>query len=454
MSTGRVLEKLMNPSTNIVEPTVNRQIIAMAWPAVATNITTPLLSLVDMAIVGHFGGGAMIGAVALGGTLFNVVYWAFAFLRMGTSGMTAQGYGAGDVAAVRTVLRRGLGVAVAGGVAVLALAALLAKPILGLVGAEAEVMAPAMTYFLTAVVGAPAVLTTFTVTGWLLGMQRPRTIMWIALATNILNIVLSMLFVYVFDLGIRGVAAGTAVSQWVGALIGILVVRSTYVDFRRRVCGTVTKVAVTWRRFFRVNSDIFLRTLCLAAVTVWFTRTGASLNSDILAANALLLQLFLVFSYFMDGFAFGGEALAGRYYGAGDEERVRRIITALFRWGAGTAVVFTLIYGLFGRAFLGILTDDIAVSRTATRYMGWAVAVPFAGFAAFVWDGVFIGLTRTRALLGSMATAMVVFFVICGAAMAVGMETMKANHGLWLAFIVYLGVRGVVSWIIYRRTRL
>lgn len=423
----------------------------MAWPAVATNITTPLLSLVDMSIVGHFGGGAMIGAVAIGGTLFNVVYWVFAFLRMGTSGMTAQGYGADSVSVVRSVLFRSLGVAVVGGIAVFAVASLLAQPILELVGADAEVMAPARIYFLTAVVGAPAVLTTFTVTGWLLGMQRPRTIMWIALITNILNIVLSLHFVYIFDLGIRGVAAGTAASQWVGALIGILAVWRTYADFRRHDNTQATSVAVTWRRFFGVNSDIFLRTLCLAAVTVWFTRTGASLSPDILAANALMLQLFLVFSYFMDGFAFGGEALAGRYYGAGDIERVRQIVNALFRWGICTAAVFTVIYGLLGHTFLGILTDDRVVMETVDSYLGWAVIVPFAGFAAFVWDGIFIGLTRTRALLASMATAMVVFFAICGTTKAIDLETAKANHVLWLAFIIYLAVRGVVSTILYRR---
>lgn len=234
--------------------------------------------------------------------------------------------------------------------------------------------------------------------------------------------------------------------------MGLVAVRRTYVDFVRREHGEATDVEVTWKRFFRVNSDIFFRTLCLAAVTLWFTHTGATLSPAILAGNALLLQLFLVFSYFMDGFAFGGEALAGRYCGAGDHDRVRRVIRALFRWGAGTAAVFTLLYLFGGEAFLRLLTDDDSVRAMAGSYIGWAVLIPFAGFAAFVWDGIFIGLTHTRALLVSMATAMVVFFAICTVTFLTVEDTTKANHALWLAFVVYLAVRGLVSWLLYRRS--
>lgn len=438
--------------------TVHRQIFGLAWPAIATNITTPLLSLIDVAIVGHMDNAVLIGAVAVGGTVFNILYWLFAFLRMGTSGVTAQAYGASDSAAQKKAFIRGCIIALGGGAFILLVAPLCGQKIIALVDGGGTVTDEAWTYFRVAIIGAPGVLMSYVVSGWLLGMQRSKPIMWIALTTNVLNILSSLIFVYVFDFGIIGVGLGTAVAQLIGATIGTSVVIRSLRGLDKdeadktengRPGGLWDKKV--WKSLFRINSDIFLRTLCLASVTLWFTHAGARLGSDILTANSLLLQLFLVFSYFMDGFAFGGEALAGRYYGANDVLNLKKTVNALFKWGIYTSLVFTALYFFAGELFLDFLTDDLHVLGVVRDFSLWAVIIPLSGFTAFTWDGVFIGLTKTRYLLTSMLVSMVVFYGVYAIGYFVMADYSGLNHLLWLAFILYLASRGVTSTILYRR---
>ncbi len=423
---------------------INREILRLAWPAIATNVTTPLLSLVDIAIVGHIGSVGAIGAVAVGGTMFSILYFLFAFLRMGTSGLTAQVFGASDINEIRLVFKRGLTIALAGGLMLIALSGLLGDGVLAIIDADASVKPLAKIYFLTAIIGAPGVLVTNVVSGWLLGMQKSRPIMWIALSTNLLNIGLSSVLVFGFHLGVRGVALGTAVAQISGAVAGLLTVRHFY-PVRAKKMPAVRKRGV-WRKFFSLNADIFLRTLCLSAVTLWFTHSGARSGADVLAANSLLLQLFLVFSYFMDGFAFAGEALAGKFFGACDSKRLQATVRALIGWGTIMATGCSILYFLGGQTFLGFLTDSREVLNATDEYIFWAVSVPFAGFLAFIWDGVFIGLTRSRWMLWSMFSAMVVYFAIYFT-----FRHHLGNHALWLAFVSYLAVRGVVAHILYKK---
>lgn len=424
---------------------VNREILRLAWPAIATNVTTPLLSLADIAIAGHIGVSVAIGAVAVGGTMINILYWVFAFLRMGTSGLTARAYGAADIAGIRLVFRRGLTIAVAGGVALWLVSSVAGSAVLALIDADDSVQPLAADYFAIVIAGAPAVLTSFVVSGWLLGMQRSRPILWIALTTNLLNIALSATLVFGLGLGLRGVAVGTAVAQWTGAAVGLLTVRRYYPGAAAR--GVPSTVG-GYGRFFKLNADIFLRTACLAAVTLWFTRAGAAMGAHVLAANALLMQLFLLFSYFMDGFAFAGEALAGKFDGAADADGLAACVRGLFRWGAAMAGACAALYFVGGEWLLSLLTDDRHVVDVAADYLPWAVTVPLAGFAAFTWDGIFVGLTRSRWLLWSMASAMAVFFALYFA-----LRGAMGNHALWLAFTAYLGVRGLVARALYRRLR-
>lgn len=432
---------------------MSRRIIALAWPSIATNVTTPLMAMVDLAIVGHLGGMTSIGAVAMGGAMFNMLYWLTNFLRMGTSGFTAQAHGSSDKSAMSGTLARALAVALVLSLPMIALSGLIADAMQAFMTPEGgDTIEQARRYFGTAIWGAPAVLATYSLSGWFTGMQDTRPILLMAIVQNVLNVVLSLTLVYILDMAIEGVALGTAISQWIGALTGLAI----SARLRRRaslpsLLKSINHAGVPLARFFRVNSDIFLRTLCLVCVTLWFTRQGARTGADVLAANALLMQLFMLFSFFMDGFAFAGEALAGHFYGAGDENSLRRCIRTLLLWGTALSVVVSILYAVGGNAILRLLTDDAMVSAVAAEYLPWAAAVPICGFMAFVWDGVFVGLTMTRRMLVSMAVAMLVFFAIDTGIPALTDGTSASNDLLWLAFNAYLLCRGIVQALLFAR---
>lgn len=418
------------------------EILALAIPAIVTNITTPLLALVDMAITGHIGEAVYIGAIAVGGTLFNTLYWLFNFLRMGTGGLAAQAYGAGRGA--DTVLARSLVLAIALGCLLVALGKPVGQLALRFMDADDATASLAGRYFGICIWGAPAVLAVYVANGWLVGMQNTRATMWIAIATNVINIIVSASLVYGAGWKIEGVATGTLSAQWCGALIAAVVIWFRY----RPKLPPLRQVMQPsgFLRFFRINADIFLRTACLVAVTLWFTHAGALQNVDTLAANALLLQLFMLFSFFMDGFAYAAEALAGKHEGRADRAAVVAVARALMRTGMAFAVGFALLYLVLGNQILGLLTPNPAVLTLAADYLPWAVAMPLCGYAAFVCDGLLVGLTHTRTMLLAMACAMASFFGLYFAT-----RSSLGNHGLWLAFDVYLLVRGVVECLAMRR---
>ena len=425
---------------------ISKEITAIAGPAIISNITTPLLAMIDVAIVGHIGSSVYIAAIAIGASMFNMLYWLFGFLRMGSSGLTALAYGAGDTRASSTLFYRALAVGIIAGCVLIALSAPMADVLLRFMDADTETLPAARSYFLIAISGAPATLGTYALSGWFLGMQDSRTPMWMALLTNVVNILASLTLVFGLGMKIEGVAIGSAVAQWSGFIFGLVLALSCYRPARPTLRQILAPGEL--RRFFLINTDIFLRTLCLVAVTMWFTRAGSMQGTDILAANALLLQLFMFFSYFMDGFAYAGEALAGKYEGRRDRQSLKTVIATLFKIGATLAITFAVAYRLFGQDILGLLTDERDVIAICGNYIWWAAAVPLAGTAAFVWDGILIGLTRTRIMLASMATATVMFFAVYFSC-----RTSLGNHGLWLAFLIYLAVRGVVEQYLYSRIK-
>ena len=412
---------------------INRRILAIAWPAIVSNITAPLLGLVDTAIAGHLGSAAALGAIALGSTVFNLLYWLFGFLRMSTAGITAQAYGAGDRHAQALSLRRALAMALAFGVVIIAISPWLSDGALRFLDADDSVGPSAALYIEILVWGAPAMLATYSLSGWLVGMQNTRLPMAIAIMTNVVNISASAVFVFVLGMNIEGIALGTLTAQWTSALTCLVCVWRKY---RPLPCppGQLFKGA---GRLMSINADIFLRTLCMGGVTAWFTRAGASQGVEVLAANALLMQLFLLFSYFSDGFTNAGEARAGKSFGAGDNAMTRAVVRALLKWGAAIAVVFAAAYFLCGEWILGVLTDRAEVVATAGEYLPWAAAVPLCGITAFIYDGVFAGITNTRAMLWSVALGMAAFF-----ATYFTLRAAMGNHALWMAFLVYLAVRG------------
>ena len=425
---------------------MNRRILHFAIPSIVSNITVPLLGLVDVTIVGHLGATAYIGAIAVGGLLFNILYWNFGFLRMGTSGLTSQAYGRKDKDAEIRILVQAVSVGLFSALAMLILQYPIERLAFRLLDTSAEVEQYTVTYFRICIWGAPAVLAQYGFTGWFIGMQNSRYPMYIAIVMNVINIVCSSCFVFLFGMKVEGVALGTVVAQYSGVMMALGLWFYNYKELWGRMTFKGSLQLIAMRRFFAVNRDIFLRTLCLIGVTTFFTSTGARQGDVILAVNTLLMQLFTLFSYIMDGFAYAGEALSGRYVGACNLIQLKRAVRALFGWGVGLSLVFTLLYGVGGENFLGLLTNDKIVIETAGHYFYWVLAIPLAGFAAFLWDGILIGATATRFMLWSMLVASGSFFVIYYC-----FSGATNNHMLWLAFLVYLALRGGMQTLWSRR---
>lgn len=425
----------------------DQQILRIAIPAIITNITVPLLGLVDTAIVGHMGSAAYIGAIAVGSMIFSLVYWVFAFLRMGTSGMTAQARGRRDMQEVISLLKRSLTIALLISLSVIILQYPLREMMLWFIGPSADVRDLATTYFNIVVWGAPAVLGLYSLSGWYIGMQNSYTPMFISIMQNVVNICVSLWLVYGLGMKVEGVATGTVIAQYSGLLVAIALWIRYYRRLLRWRLSKAKERLSDWLGVFRVNRDIFLRTLFLVAVNLYFTSAGARQGAVVLAVNTLLMQLYLFFSYFMDGFAFAGEALGGRYWGARNMEAYHAVVRHLFVWGAAMVVLFTTIYVIGGMPFLRLLTDEPHVVEASREYVWWAYFIPLAGVAAFVWDGIFIGITATRGMLLSACIAAGVFFV--GVTSLMGW---MGNHGLWLSMLLFLAVRGIVQTILYQRT--
>ena len=406
-----------------------------------TNITVPLLGLVDTTIVGHMGSAVYMAAIAVGSMVFNLVYWVFGFLRMGTSGMTAQAYGRHDFNEVTRLLVRSGGTSLSIALAIIVLQIPLRELMLWFIGPTADVRPLAVSYFNIVVWGAPAVLGLYGLSGWFIGMQNTRFPMFISIFQNVVNILASLTLVYGFEMKVEGVATGTVIAQYAGLVVALALLWRHY---RRIFRGTKERGTKERGNFFRVNSDIFLRTLCLVAVNLYFTSAGARQGAVILAVNTVLMQLYLLFSYIMDGFAYAGEALGGRYWGAGDMPTFHAVVRRLFGWGVAMTILFTIVYIMGGQPFLGLLTNESAVITASAEYIGWAWLIPAAGMAAFVWDGIFIGITKTRGMLLSSTVAAAVFFACTVCSMP-----WLGNHGLWLAMVLFLLTRGMVQTIIY-----
>lgn len=422
---------------------MNKQILHIAIPSIISNITVPLLALVDTTIVGHLGSASYIAAIALGGMIFNMIYWLFNFLRMGTGGLTAQAYGANQHQATSYILLRSL--TIAGGIALTLL--LLQRPIFQVtfhfVTATAEVRSLASIYFYILIWGAPAMLALYSFTGWFLGMQNARIPMCIAITQNVVNIAVSTLLVFGCHLKIEGVALGTLISQYTALLLAVIFCLTKF-DVKQHFELKAILDINTLKRFFQVNRDIFLRTLCLIAVTTYFTSAGSTQGELTLAANTLLMQFFIIFSYFMDGFAYAGEALGGRYFGAHDRLNFQRVTRCLFAWGGALSVLFFFIYFLSGTSLLHLLTDDSQVINRAQQYLPIIYFIPLISFAAFLFDGLYIGTTATRYMLISMFCASAAFFVL------INVCTLS-NTLLWLAFLVYLGGRGLMQAFLFKK---
>ena len=423
---------------------IDKEILRIALPSIVANITVPLLGLIDMSIAGHLGDVAYIGAMSVGAMMFNLVYWNFGFLRMGTSGLTAQAYGRKDESGMRNVLAQSSVLALAIALAILLLQYPLQWVSLKVISPSQEVLHLAQLYFFVLVWGAPAILLMMAIKGWFLGMQDSKSAMRISICVDVVNIVASLTAVYVLHMGFVGIAVGTLIAEYVALAYGVVLLLSKHGGMLKQIRLSEAMRIGEMGRFMKVNADIFVRSFCLMLVSLSFVSIGARSGDMTLAVNSLIMQLFILYSYFMDGVAYAGEALVGRYEGSQDRAMLKKCVSHLFKWGSLVMVVYALCYGLLPGEIFSLLTDDEQVVVAALDYRWWCVSIPIAGMAAFVWDGVFIGETNTRGMLFSIAISGAVFFVI-----SLIVPYPEGNTRLWLAFIAYLAVRSVVQTVLW-----
>ena len=421
---------------------MDRKIFRLALPNIITNITVPLLGMIDMAVAGRLGSVVFIGAIALGANIFNMIYWNFGFLRMSTSGFAAQAYGARDMTEAMNVFIRSLVIGLGIGVLIVLLQYPIGKFAFSLIRSGPESVHHVESYFRIVIWGAPAVLGMYAFKGWFIGMQNARIPMFIAILNNVLNIILSVLFVFGFGMKIEGIALGTVLSQ----IISIMVAAAFWWRYYRRLRKYIRKETIWDRRsirsFFRVNADVFVRTFLLTLVTTFFTFASSGMGEITLAVNALLMQFFMLFSYFMDGFAYAGEALTGRYVGARNRKALKLMVKRIFFWGWMVSIAAVVIYAIFPNQLLHILTNDVQIIESTRDFMYWTVLIPLTGFAAFLWDGIFIGATASRQMRNAMILSSLLFFVSYFI-----MTPLWGNNGLWLSFFLYLLWRGVIQTI-------
>lgn len=417
---------------------MNRKILNLAIPNIISNLSVPLLGVVDTALVGHLDQAYYLGAIAVGSMIFNFIFWGFGFLRMGTTGLTAQAYGDENETDSLMTLARALLVAIIFGVLIVLLQAWIADLSFWLVDATPQVERYTRIYFNIRIFSAPAVLCLYAINGWFLGMQNARFPMIVTIFLNSLNIILDLLFVFSWGMDVDGVAWGTLIARYAGLVlaVGMLVWRyrswlSHYVHERLLELKALEK-------FFSVNRDIFIRTLCLIITFSFFTAKSATFGNLVLAANSILLQLWMMVSYGIDGFAYAAESLIGRYTGSDQQKRVNLVVKYCFIWGIGIGVLASAVYGIFNVRILQLFTDQQDVIDTAMVYFAWTVAGPTASSFSYIWDGIFIGATATAPMRNSMIIATgLVFLPVYG----VGVYYL-GNHALWLAMTMFMVARG------------
>jgi len=418
--------------------TRSHAIWSIALPAMATNVATALFGIADTWVIGRLGDAAAQGGVELGARLLMALLFAFNFLRTGTIGLTAQAAGRDDVQEQLATLLRALAVALAIGAAILLARSLVVPAFLDVLEAEGMVRAHARTYVGIRYWASPVWLVNAALTGWLIGRRRVRAVLWVEVVANLVHVGLDLLLVLGLGLGVAGVAFATVASE-AGKLLllAAIVLRDEPARALMRRMPANLWHGPALGALFRVNRDLFLRTVLLTLSFVILTRQGAQQGAVVLAANAILFQLFSASALLLDGFENAAQVLCGERAGARDAGGFNAVTRAILVRGFAVAALLAAVFAVFGPAIVSTFSTDPAVVASAVAHAGWLIAIPLAGVASFIFDGVFIGATWTRAMLLTMAAAFAVFIAALWLAAPLG------NHGLWLAFTSFLAVRAV-----------
>lgn len=422
----------------ITRPVTHASILTLALPIILSSITTPLVGLVDTMVIGQLGIAALVGGVAIGATIFSLLYWSFGFLRLGTSGMTAQAFGRRDQPEIAATLQRALLIAVAAGFALILLQWPIRSFALWTIGGSPQVVEAAGTYFDMRIWSAPFTFVNFAILGWLVGLGRAGLAFVIEIILNATNIALSVAFVLWFDWSVAGVAAATLIAEAIAAVVGIVIAHRQmgaygHVQPWSKVLdrGELLRVAA-------VNTDIMIRNFCLIAAFTFFTSQGARTDDITLAANAILMDIFGLTAYLLDGFAQAAETFVGRSVGARQRRRLEEAIWLPALWSGGMSLVVALATWVLGGLVIDLMTTNTEIRTAARIYLVWCALAPIAGFLAFQCDGIYIGATRTADMRNMMILSLALYL----AASAL-LTPLYGNHGLWMALMVFLLARGL-----------
>lgn len=424
---------------------MNKQILRLAIPFIISNITVPLVSTVDTALMGHLGSTAHLGAIGLGSAIFNFLYWNFAFIRMSTVGMTAQEYGANNKMEMGKLLGRSLWVSFIGAAILVIFRNQIEQLSFLILKGEPHIEDIAQSYFRIRIFAAPATLGLYALTGWFIGMQNAKTPMFIAILVNVVNLGLNFLFVVGMGMKSEGVAYGTVIAQYSGFALGILILFIKYKSYLKAISFSMLLNIKGYRRFFKVNIDIFIRTFSIIFVLTWYNFASAEKGTLILGVNVIFLQLVYAFSFFTDGFANATEALVGKFVGKNNIAELKKVVKYTFVWGICIAALFTISYAFAWRPIMKIYTSDINVIAEAKNYIGWIIAIPFVSIVTFVWDGVYLGATATAEQRNATLVSAFLFFGVYWF-----LDQKLENHALLLAQLVFFGVRGILQSIYYK----
>lgn len=428
---------------------MNREILRLAIPNILTNLTVPLVSLVDVALMGRMSSTFYIVAIGLGTLVFNFLYWAFGFLRMGTTGMVSQAFGREDKDAQLLLLQKGLSISLIAGILIILFQWPLREFATQILQPEAAVTPLLERYVDFRIWAAPATISIFVFTGWLLGMQDSRSALFLALIINGSNAVLSVLFVYGFGYSIGGVALGTVVAQFLGFISGLLILSRKYNLTPSKIIEQLwmrLNQGKSWKEFISVNRDILIRTLCLIFTLSFFKAKAANIDHVLGAANILLLEFISISAYGIDGFAFAAEAISGKYFGRGDKTNLIKSIKYAFLWGFLIATALAATFYFLGYDILSLLTDKQKVVEGAMPYLPWLVVAPLVNMLAFIWDGIYIGTTSSASMRNSMLISTLLVFLPA----YFYFFDKYFNHGLWLALTLFMLARGVFLTILFK----
>jgi putative efflux protein, MATE family len=432
--------------TNLASASINRQILRLALPSILANITVPLVGMVDLAIAGHLGDAACMGGIAIGSMLFDLLYWNMGFLRVGTGGVTAQAYGRKDWQAAMNAFSQGIATALSVALIIWLIQWVFADISFMIMDCSPEVERLARQYFFIRVWAAPATLSLMVFKGWFIGMQNTVHPMAVDITVNVVNMAASFLLAVFTPLGVAGVAVGTLIAQYTGLALAIILMITKY---REHLPLINIRESVKWKymkSFFVLNGNLFIRSFCMLVVYIGFTGLAAKYGDIQLAVSSVMMKLLLLYSYFIDGFAYAGEAMTGKYIGERRRDLLARTVRLLFVWCLIISVVSTAAYAIGGKGLFALFTSDAAVVSASGEFLFWLLLMPVASCSAFTWDGIFIGATASKALRNCMIWSAALFV-----ATYLILEKSLGIQALYAAYFVHLVVRSIYLTLVARK---